>query len=171
MKGCSTFLIIREMKIKTMRYLIPVIWLSSKRQQITNAGADVKRWKCKLVQPLRKISIVWRFHTKLKQNQQFHSWVLLCCPVTKLCLILCNPMNCSMPAFPIPHYLLEFAQPQVHGDRDAIQPSHPQFPPSPFAFNLSQHQDLFSRSLVFTSGGQSVRTSASASVLPMNIQG
>ena len=30
---------------------------------------------------------------------------------------------------------------------------------------------FFSRSLLFTSGGQSVETSASASVLPMNIQG
>ena len=35
---------------------------------------------------------------------------------------------------------------------------------SPFAFHLSQHQDLF------TSGGQSIGASASASVLPMNIQ-
>ena len=28
---------------------------------------------------------------------------------------------------------------------DAIQPSHPLLPPSPFAFSLSQHQDLFQR--------------------------
>ena len=31
----------------------------------------------------------------------------------------------------------------VHWVDDAIQPSYPLFPPSPPAFNLSQHQDLF----------------------------
>ena len=37
------------------------------------------------------------------------------------------------------------------------------------AFSLSQHQGLF-QSQFFTSGGQSIGVSASASVLPMNIQ-
>ena len=27
---------------------------------------------------------------------------------------LCNSMNCSMPGFPVLHYLLEFAQIHVH---------------------------------------------------------
>ena len=51
--------------------------------------------------------------------------------------------------------------------RDAIQPSHPLSSPSPPAFNRSQHQGLFQ---VFISRGQSTGASASASVLPMNIQ-
>ena len=43
--------------------------------------------------------------------------------------------------------------------------------PSPPAFNLSQHQGLFKWvSQLITSGGQSIGVSASASVLPMNIQ-
>ena len=50
---------------------------------------------------------------------------------------------------------------------DAIQPSHPLLPPSPPAFNLSQHKSLTSQ--LFASGGQSI--GASASVLPVNIQG
>ena len=29
-------------------------------------------------------------------------------------LILCDPMDCSMPGFPVLHYLLEFAQTHVH---------------------------------------------------------
>ena len=33
-----------------------------------------------------------------------------CCSVTKSCLTLCGFMNCSMPGFPVLHYLLEFAQ-------------------------------------------------------------
>ena len=41
--------------------------------------------------------------------------------------------------------------------------------PSPPALNLSQHQGLFKCQL-FTSGGQSIGASASASVLPVNIQ-
>ena len=34
-------------------------------------------------------------------------------------------MDCSMPGFPILHYLLELAQTHVHCVGDAIQPSHP----------------------------------------------
>jgi len=55
---------------------------------------------------------------------------------------LCNPMNCSTPAFPIHHELPELTQTHVHWVGDAIQPSHPLSSPSP-AFNLSQHQGLF----------------------------
>ena len=36
----------------------------------------------------------------------------------------------------------EFTQTQVHRVRDAIQPSHPQSPPSPPSLNPSQHQSL-----------------------------
>ena len=50
------------------------------------------------------------------------------------------------------------------------QPSHPLLSPAPPAFSLSQHQGLFKKSQLFTSGGQSIGVSASASVLPMNIQ-
>ena len=32
----------------------------------------------------------------------------------KSCLTLCDPMNCSMPGFPVLHHLLEFAQTHVH---------------------------------------------------------
>ena len=48
-----------------------------------------------------------------------------------------------MPGFPVHHQLSELAQTQVHEVGDAIQPSHPLSSPSPPAFNLSQHQDLF----------------------------
>ena len=51
--------------------------------------------------------------------------------------------HCSMSDFPVLHYLLRFTQAQVHWVGDAIQPSHPLLPPSPSAFNLSQHQVFF----------------------------
>ena len=83
---------------------------------------------------------------------------------------LCDPMDCSTPGFPVHHQLLELTQTHVYQVSDAIQPSHPLSSPSPPAFNLSQHQGLFQWSLFFTSGGQSIGVSTSASVLPMNIQ-
>ena len=51
-------------------------------------------------------------------------------------------MDCSTPGFPVLHYLLQFAQTQVHRVDDAIQPSHSLLPPSPSALNPSQHQGL-----------------------------
>ena len=59
------------------------------------------------------------------------------------CPTLCNPMDCSIPGFPVHHQLLEPAQTRVHQVGDAIQPSHLLSSPSPPAFNLSQHQGLF----------------------------
>ena len=56
---------------------------------------------------------------------------------------LCDPMDCSMPAFPIHYELPELTQIHVYQVRDAIQPSHPLLSPSPSAFSLSQHQGLF----------------------------
>ena len=69
-------------------------------------------------------------------------YLRFCCSVAKLCLTLCNAMDCSTPGFPVLHYLSEFAQTHVHWVGDAIQPSHPPSPPSPPALNLSQHQGL-----------------------------
>ena len=53
-------------------------------------------------------------------------------------------MDHSMPCFLVLLYLLECAQTHIHWVRDAIQPSHPLSPSSAFAFNLSQHQGLYS---------------------------
>ena len=48
-----------------------------------------------------------------------------------------------MPGFPVHHQLPELSQTHVHQVGDAIQQSNPLLSPSPPAFNLSQHQDLF----------------------------
>ena len=72
---------------------------------------------------------------------------------------------------PCPSQFLERAQTHFHQVGYAIQTFHPQSSPSPPAFNLSQHQGFFLTIWLFTSGGQSTGASASASVLPMNIQG
>ena len=36
------------------------------------------------------------------------------CSVAKLCPTLCNTMDCSMPGFPVLHYLPDFSQTHVH---------------------------------------------------------
>ena len=65
-------------------------------------------------------------------------------------------------------FTVSLAQIHVYWVSDAIQPSHPLPLPS-LALNVSQHQGLFQWIDSFLSGGQSF--GASASVLPMNIQG
>ena len=45
--------------------------------------------------------------------------------------LFCDPMDCSMPGFPVHHPLLELAQAHVHRVGDAIQPSHRLSSPSP----------------------------------------
>ena len=80
-------------------------------------------------------------------------------------------MDCSMPDFPVLHHLAEFALTYVHWVGDAIQPSHPvdhffsclqSFPESE-SFQVSFQ--------AFPIRWPSIGALASASVLPMNIQG
>ena len=76
-----------------------------------------------------------------------------------------------MPSFfPVHPQLPELTQTHVHWVGDAIQPSHPLSSPSPPAFNLFPASRSFQTSQFFATKGQSIGVSASASVLPMNIQ-
>ena len=100
--------------------------------------------------------------------QMWNQLTHFCCYVTTSCQSLCNPMDCNRPGFPLSHCLPEFAQTHGYWVNDAIQLSHPLSPYSPSAFNPSQHQS-FQMSQFFTSGGQRIGASGSASVLPINI--
>ena len=79
-------------------------------------------------------------------------------------------MDCSVPGFPVLHYLSEFAQTH-HWVSDAIQLSHPLLSPSLPALNLSQHQRLFQWVSSSHQGGQGTGASVSALVISMSIQG
>ena len=108
------------------------------------------------------------------KRHSFNPWVrkipwscCCCCSVAKSGL--CNPIDCSTPGYLVLHYLLEFAQTHVYWVSDTIEPS---YPVASFSFC---HQSFpasasFSVSQLFASGGQTTGASASASVLPMNIQ-
>ena len=82
----------------------------------------------------------------------------------------CDPMDCSTPCFPVYHQLLKPTQTHVHRIGVAIQPSHPLSSPFPPTFNLSLHQGLFQWVSSSHQVAKVLGVSASASVLPMNIQ-
>ena len=92
------------------------------------------------------------------------------CSVAKSCPTLCDPVDCSTPGLPVHHQLPDLGQTHVHWVGDAVQPSHPlsSFSPCTPSFPAS---GSFPMSWHCASGGKSIGASASASVLPMNLQG
>ena len=90
--------------------------------------------------------------------------------VTQSRLTLCDPMNGSMPGLPVHHQLPGSTKTHVHWVSDAIQPSHPLSSHSTPALKSFQASGSFPMSQLFASGGQSIRVSASTSVLTMNTQ-
>ena len=70
------------------------------------------------------------------------TWNVPFSSVAQLCPTFCDPINCSVPGFPVHHNLLELAKTHVHRVSDAIQPSHHLLSLSSPAFILSKHQSL-----------------------------
>ena len=88
--------------------------------------------------------------------------------VAQSCPTPCNPMDCSTPGLPVHRWLPVYSNscPSSRWCHPAISSSvipssHLQSFPASGSFQMSPF---------FASGGQSIRVSASASVLPMNIQ-
>ena len=92
-----------------------------------------------------------------------------CCSVEQLCPTLCDPMDCSTPSLPVPHHLPEFVQVHVHCIGGVVHPSHPLMP-SFFCPQSFPESGTFPMSCLFASDDQNTGASASASVLPVNIQ-
>jgi len=91
-----------------------------------------------------------------------------CCSVTKSCPTLCNPIDYSAPGFPVHQQLLELSNscPSSWWCYLASSSSVVPFSSCPQSFPAS---GSFQVSRFFTSGGQNIGVSASASVLLMNI--
>ena len=81
-----------------------------------------------------------RVHARKVKSKEGRHMTNSISSVAQLCLTLCDPMDCSMPGFPVHHQLLEPGQTHVRWVSDTIQPSQPLSSPSPPTFNLSQHQ-------------------------------
>ena len=101
---------------------------------------------------------------------------LCCCSysVTNPCPTLCDPMDCSMPGSPVLHHLLSStiwvcsnSYPLNQWWCLTISSSAALFSSCLLSFPTS---GSFPMSRLFELGGQSIGASASASVLPMNIQ-
>ena len=93
-----------------------------------------------------------------------------CCLISKSCPNLSDPMDCSMPGFSVHHSLWvcsnscplsQWCHPAISSSVDSFSFCLQSFPASV----------SFPMSWVFTSSGQSIGASASAPILPMNIQG
>ena len=101
-----------------------------------------------------------------------------CCSVATSGPILCNAVDCSTQKLPVLHHLLEMECPSptlgVHANSCPLsQWWHPTISSSVTPFSSFQSfpaSGSFPMSWLFTSGSQNIGASASASVLPMNIQ-
>ena len=94
--------------------------------------------------------------------------VICCCSVLNSCLTICDPMDCSLPAFP--SFTVSWGLLKLLSIESVITSNHlilcRPFSSCPQLFPAS---GSFPVSCLFVSGGQSI--GASTSVLPMNIQG
>ena len=103
------------------------------------------------------------------ENIYILSLPIRCCSVTQLHPTLCDPMDCSMPGFPVitnSWSLLNLMSIESVMPSNHLILCRPLLPclhscPASGSFRMSQF---------FASGGQSIGVSASASILPMNIQ-
>ena len=88
--------------------------------------------------------------------------------VAQSCPTLCSPMDCNTPGFPVHHQLPEHAQNHV---LESVMASNRLILCHPFSCPQSfPTSGSFPVSQFFTSDGQIIGVSASASVLPTNIQ-
>ena len=116
----------------------PALTISSTKIPTGNVSGQIPHSCFSYIAYSHSLSLVCIYFPMLFKNlPSGDCWC--CCSVTKSCLN--DPMNCSMPGFPVLHFtpgvLLKLMP------TDAIQPSHPLSFPSPPALNLSQHQGLF----------------------------
>ena len=96
-------------------------------------------------------------------------WWCCCCLITKSCPTVCDPMEGSTPGFPVLYYLYRvspdscpwslWCYPTISSSVAPFSSCAQSFPPS----------ESFLMSWFFTPGGQSIRASASASVLSINV--
>ena len=123
-------------------------------------------------QPLRKTiqQLLIKLNAYIPWDTVIPFQSICCCSVTQSCLTLCNPVDCSMPGLAVSHHLswslLRFMSIEL------VMLSNRLIFCSPFLLlpSVFPASGSFPGSQFFVTGGQSNDASASASVLPMNIQ-
>ena len=90
--------------------------------------------------------------------------------VAQSCSTLHDPMDCSLPSFPVHHQLPELTQTHCPSCRWCYPTTSSSVIPVSSCLQSFPASGSFQMSPFFTSGGQSIGVSALASVLPMNIQ-
>ena len=109
-------------------------------QQFAKLGTWPRKYRrmCFEIEEIHSQSLIY---SKSQDSQVFCKWaanwvvnpdlneqktkLLFCQSLTQLRPTLYDPMDSSMPGFPVLHHLPELAQIHVHWISDAIQPSHP----------------------------------------------
>ena len=107
-----------------------------------------------------ELQLFCKFRKTIKQN----SWISKgFCSVVQWCLTFCNPMNFSMPDFPVLHSLSELLKLMCIG---SVMPSNHLILCHPLIFwpSIFPSIRVFPVSYIFTSCGQRIGASASASV-------
>ena len=77
-----------------------------------------------------KTKFIPKFEKAYFKNDCILKWLVVVQLFSQVQLFVYDAMDCSMLGFPVLHYLLQFAQTQVHWVGDAIQPSRPLLSPS-----------------------------------------
>ena len=120
----------------TMKSVIDLIFLGFKSTMDSDCSHQIKRCLFLGRKAMTNLDSILKIRNICQRRFRSFQFKLLSCPT------LCDPMDRSMPGFPVHHQLLELTQTHVHRVGDTIQPSHPLSSPYP-AFNLSHHQSLF----------------------------
>ena len=91
--------------------------------QVWWSGESVGREKGKLATPVFETIHSFKECKKghIYKNAQI---CCCCCSVTRSCLTLCNPTDCSTPGFPVLHHLPEFAQAHVMSIESMMPSNH-----------------------------------------------
>ena len=100
----------------THSWLNPQMWIWRASYGIQpSRGFWYLRWVLEPIPGEYRGTTVYDTHLQHSNNSiYFQLKSDCCCSVAKLCPTLCDPIDCSMPGFPVLCYLLEFAQTHVH---------------------------------------------------------
>jgi len=146
-------------------------WVSSRIEKIPGKGKGYPLQYSGLENSmgLQRIGHNWATFTHSLIARSNTLWTVQFSSVAQPCPTLCDSMDCSTPCLTVHHQLSEFTQTHL-----LSQWCHPiiSFSVIPFSSHLQSFpaSGSFQISQFFTSGGQSIGVSASASVLPKNIQ-